>query len=268
MEPIQLSGDLLRRIQKTQLQILIDVANFCDENNICYFLTSGTLLGAVRHKGFIPWDDDIDISMPRKDFERFILLSNKLPKDYVFQATCVDSNYPNIMAKVRKIGTTMKEPVMAHLDIEHGIWIDIFPLDEVLDVKKLEKRRKKIEIISTAICYKLKTRKILKIRTEIICVLLGMIGVENLDKLRTKIMKKENDKNGQFITSFGSNLGCTRLMFKKEVYFPVRLTRFEGQLFKVPNKTEEWLNGAYGDYNVLPAINDRVNRHKVNEVIV
>ena len=78
---IPIVGDYLEKLHTIQLQILIDIDMFCNAHHIQYFVSSGTLLGAVRHKGFIPWDDDIDISMPRKDFERFLSLSSMLPEE-------------------------------------------------------------------------------------------------------------------------------------------------------------------------------------------
>ena len=265
-EIITLSGDLLKQLQQTQLQILKDVAAFCDENEIKYCLTSGTLLGAIRHSGFIPWDDDVDISMPRQDFEKFLSLSDKLPNQYVCVATRFNDNYPIPIVKIRKKGTVMKEPSMAHLDINHGVWIDIFPLDKVNKESTLGKRAQFINLLTTAINSKCADLKPTKKTTKIICSLLCVLPVKTLDKLRTKIMTFEEKTNAKKLTSFASNLGPKSLLFSEDVYFPLKKMSFEDGQFYVPAKAEEWLIGAYGDYMQLPPEEQRVNRHKISQL--
>ena len=263
---IDITGELLKGLQNTELQILRDVTEFCDKNNIQYFLTSGTLLGAVRHGGFIPWDDDVDIAMPRKDFEKFLQLSDKLPNDYICQSTRFNPNYPIAITKIRKKGTIMKEPVMAHLDINHGIWVDVFPLDRVDRVDKMPKRARKIAILSTAIGHKLGSMKPTKLKTILVCKLLGIFGVKKLDAWRTKFMSAEEHTKGTRLTSFAGNLGYKNLLFEESIYFPAATMEFEGYSFKVPADYSAWLRGAYGDYMKLPPVEKQINKHDIMEI--
>lgn len=263
---IPLDGALLKKVQETELSILKDVAAFCEEKNINYCITSGTLLGAVRHEGFIPWDDDIDISMPREDYEKFISYADDFLDGYEIVSTKLNNQYPIAIAKVRKYGTTMKEPSMAHLDINHGIWIDVFPLDKVKNIENLGKRSYKFNLLTTVINYKLGVSVPNKLTTKIFCILLSVLGVSKLDKLRTKIMTSEEDTDAEFYTSFASNLGPQRLLFNKNIYFPLRKIKFEDEEFFAPAESEKWLESAYGDYMTLPPENERVNRHKVLEI--
>ncbi|MBO5605071.1 MAG: LicD family protein [Acidaminococcaceae bacterium] len=117
--------------QKIMLEILKVVHRICEEHQIRYFLDGGTLLGAIRHGGFIPWDDDMDISMPREDYERFLQLAPKyLPQDMMLQTTEIEpaSKFP--FAKVRKNGTVLLEFEEDGTEAyHHGIYIDIFPVD-------------------------------------------------------------------------------------------------------------------------------------------
>ena len=117
----------LKEIQNCQLSILKDVADFCDKHNINYYLAYGTLLGAVRHKGFIPWDDDVDIFMEYYDLQRFKKLFIKEMSDkYFYQDNETDHTYIHMFSKIRKLGTYMPEDDEYH---EHQeVWIDIFPL--------------------------------------------------------------------------------------------------------------------------------------------
>lgn len=263
---IAITEEALSELHKVELQILLDVARFCDEKQINYFLSSGTLLGAVRHRGFIPWDDDVDISMPRKDFEKFIQLSSELPDEYEFQTTNKCPKYPNMVAKVRKIGTVMKEPAMEHLDINHGIWIDIFPIDKVKNTKYLSVRARIVYLLTTAINYKLNVSKPSKLTTKALCYCLSILRVRYLDKLRTYFMALEENTEGTKYTSFASNLGYMNLLFGSEILFPFSKVEFEGHMFKAPAQPDTWLKSAYGNYMELPKREDRKNRHLVVEL--
>lgn len=117
----------LREIQMCQLGILKDVADFCDKYNIKYYLAAGSLLGAVRHKGFIPWDDDIDIMMEYSELNRFKkLFIREMSEQYFYQDYKTDPGYIMLFPKIRKNNTYMPEDVNAR--INQGVWIDIFPL--------------------------------------------------------------------------------------------------------------------------------------------
>ena len=112
------------------LRILMAVDKTCRENQLRYYIWAGTMIGAVRHKGFIPWDDDIDIAMPRPDYERFIAHSKEwLPQPYEFVCAENDPRYPLPFGKVQDASTTLIE--RTHLHYLGGIYIDVFPIDGV-----------------------------------------------------------------------------------------------------------------------------------------
>ena len=135
----------LREIQLCQLDILKEVAGICDRNGIPYWLAAGTFLGAVRHSGFIPWDDDVDIYMKYDDLKRFKKICKKeLSEKYFYQDHQTDMASHWIFAKIRANGTSMSEQYGKdgmHADYHEGVWIDIFPLIEAADTPgKLEKQ--------------------------------------------------------------------------------------------------------------------------------
>ena len=129
-----MTNSKLRKVQLTELEILEKIDEICKKNNINYFLIGGTLLGDVRHKGFIPWDDDIDIGMLREDYEKFInvcLKNGALGKDYYLHCNESDDDYFIPFIKVKKNNTTFAEKNIENINTHKGIFLDIFPYDNV-----------------------------------------------------------------------------------------------------------------------------------------
>lgn len=125
-------GEDFRRMQLLELDMLIEFDRVCRENNIKYSIISGTLLGAVRHKGFIPWDDDADIAMLREEYEKFKSVTNKINKDICFfQDHDTEKEYIWGYGKLRRTGTTYIRPGQEKQNFKTGVYIDILPLDDI-----------------------------------------------------------------------------------------------------------------------------------------
>ena len=126
----------LKHLQKLEMEILTDFKRICDENNLIYFGYAGTGIGALRHKGYIPWDDDIDISMPRKDYERFMeLVTEQMGDKYEVLNTETDINYPLATTRLVLKGTKFREYSMKDVDCNWGIFLDLYALDNAADGK-------------------------------------------------------------------------------------------------------------------------------------
>lgn len=131
MSDTRLSEEELGSLKKQELMVLHTFKDICEKHQLTYFITAGTLLGAVRHRGFIPWDDDIDVIMPRKDYNRFARLCEKdLPEGLFLQNKRTDSEYPFHFSKLRIDGTSVYDPFLSGVAIHKGIYIDIFPVDK------------------------------------------------------------------------------------------------------------------------------------------
>ena len=131
-EIMVIEGEDFRRMQLLELDMLAEVDRVCRKHNITYSIVAGTLLGAVRHKGFIPWDDDADIAMLREDYERFRKVAHEMdPEICWLQDHETDPNYPWGYSKVRRTGTKYVRIGQEHLKMKTGVMIDIFPLDDI-----------------------------------------------------------------------------------------------------------------------------------------
>ena len=128
----ELKTDEVKKIQKCEVEILKEFDRITRKNNLRYMLVGGTLIGSIRHKGFIPWDDDIDIGMPRKDYEKFKKILNKQldKKKYYFQDMFNTENYGMIFGKLMMKDTLLVEETNCVDREKQGIWIDIFPFDK------------------------------------------------------------------------------------------------------------------------------------------
>ncbi len=156
-QPHILTDSELKLIQFEEKQILKAVHEICVNNNIKYYIYGGTLLGAVRHKGFIPWDDDIDILMYRNDYKKFEKIAKKaLSKDYFLQNNLTDKGYYQIWPKIRRNGTVLENVSEVNLTMHKGVFIDIFMLDYE---KKISKRLFKKAKIHSLLAYALEVKK-------------------------------------------------------------------------------------------------------------
>ena len=125
-----LDGEKTRQLQLVELDIFKEFLSVCEKLQLRYYVLGGTLLGAVRHQGFIPWDDDIDVGMLREEYDIFLQKAGELLPDYLFlQCVHTEDNYYRNSAKIRHNETAYIETCVKDMDIHHGVFIDIFPLD-------------------------------------------------------------------------------------------------------------------------------------------
>lgn len=278
-----------KEIQKYGLKILSVFHEICEENKLRYILDYGTLLGAVRHEGFIPWDDDVDVAMPRKDFEKFKeIASESLPGNMFLQTHETDTNYYLPLAKIRMKDNSFKEKQLAHFDITHGPWIDIFVYDYrfenlQLEEKKLkefkEKRRFYDYITPNVKSNDAPNQNAMKtaIKKLVISLLKKSqskknrgIVMKNLDKryeALNKVIKNVpiQNKAGELATySFAVSESNPeqRITLNINDFNHRKLQKFENEAFYIPISYDFILKNRYNNYRELPPLDERQSNHQ------
>lgn len=247
----------LKKLQKIELGILLQVVKFCNNNSIKYFLIGGTLLGAIRHDGFIPWDDDIDIGMFRDDYERFIKLFSLdiNNKNLYIQNKRNTPSVPYFFTKIRLKDSAAIDRETQHANFKKGIFIDIFPLDKVpeKDNLSLSLKYKLVTLLKIISMYKIgfKSLKYPRMNFILKCVSL-VLNVTLINYITEKFMLSFNNKNFNSVTSFGSGFHYIKQRFLEDDYGVGKLKKFEGHMFNIPLKSEKILTQLYGDYKKVP----------------
>lgn len=267
----------IRDIQKVQLEILLELDRICKNNNINYQLFAGTLLGAIRHNGFIPWDDDIDVCLLRHDYNKFIeICKTDLDSKYFLQTHETDKNYIMQFAKIRKNNTVFMEKATSECKIHQGVYIDVFPMDNVLPdtlVGKFQQRflyaigRMNLSRIKMH-CLDAK-KPLTKYVSLLIHYSLKVIPKNWTDKLQTKIICMFENRDARYVTHLtnGSSYDrYMRYMVEKEAFYDVIEWEFEGYKFPIPYNYDQVLNRIFGNYMELPPIEKRKPHHGIIEV--
>ena len=269
-----------RELQLIELDILEQVLKICEKYSLTYYMLGGTLLGAIRHKGFIPWDDDIDLGLPRPDYEKFIAYAEKeLVSPYQLHTTLKKKGkYSYYYARVENTDVVLKRTISIK-EVLIPAFIDIFPLDGVPnDVKKREKWISKCSRLSTLfsasqIMYRgnnsqtSKKRKPVKEFLRNVFIKLRMdklLNTELIWKLLDKALKENDYDSSDVIINFCGAWGLKE-MFPKSVYGEGELYQFEQYQLRGPKDYDAVLSQMYGDYMTPPEKADQ--EHHYLEVV-
>ncbi len=263
MSKFNICGVDLDDIHAVLIEILDEIDRVCKKNDIKYFLSGGTLLGAVRHKGFIPWDDDVDLWMTRENFKKFKKAIKKdLDKKYFTEDYFSNINCPLSILKIEKKGTRFVEKVFEGSNISHCIYVDIFPLDNIF---------LPLYNIQTAILIKLQSVRDFKIRKDgrenasfakrtiygmcplVLCRMLTEFTIRIFNIFPLKLMNQLSHR-GRYWPKF----------VKSEIEDLIEI-EFEGKMYPAPREYDKILKECYGDYMELPPEEKREPSHDIVE---
>lgn len=238
----------MNELQQVEFSLLQHTVSICDKLNVRYYMVCGSALGAVKYSGFIPWDDDIDVGMFREDYERFLKHApDLLPKGLFLRTYRSDANYYNIFAKLRNSETTYIERTYGKMDINHGVYIDIFPLDgypqnkkrqTVLELKKMFYRQRLISLFDNPSLLK----KIIRIPLR------WTMPVPSKTVCRyEKLISSAKPDDADIICNHGNWQGKLEYA-PREQYGDGTWASFEGLKVRIPERYDEYLTQKYGDW--------------------
>ena len=266
--------DVVRKLQLVQLYMMREIADICEKNNIRYYLCGGTLLGAVRHEGFIPWDDDLDITMYREDMEKLLsIIAQSYGDKYFVQTFQSDRNYTRYIPKIRLNNTYQVEKGQEQDGIHHGVYIDIFPLDHVTKSggPGLWIRGKILRLLfayKTVRCTKNKaTSKIKRIAIRILKPFSYLIPMKWIDRMFDWVCTMSDKPGAKYTTSFASHYRWKRQLVENCVYGEGTFLKFENAMLRVPSQYLNLLRQVFGeDYMQLPPEEKRTSGHTLTRI--
>lgn len=271
MKLIDVSEEQRSEIQKAELRILDELDRICKKHDIKYMVAYGSLLGAIRHQGFIPWDDDVDLCMLREDFLRFReVCKTELSSDFFYQTNDTDPEYYYLFDKIRLNGTIFRESFASKYNIHHGIYIDIFPIDYIPENKlKRYIQYCKFHFYRTGVMAKYLMLGARSGKKKLICALLRIpyvvFPMKYLYRKAQETAMQYDDHSHKMATNFNSPYH-KKDTFDAKLYKELEVHQFEDRVTWIPKRYDEFLRTLYDDYMQFPPESERNTRHILTEL--
>ncbi len=251
-----------QEVQKLLLEMLDAFAAYCRKHELRYYLVGGTLLGAVRHQGFIPWDDDIDVGMPRPDYERLLALAKEEPVAPQYRIISAEDDTLSLpFAEMIHLDTRLERPTSKYIDGDFRqlyLFLDIFPQDGWPESEQVARRL----VRRTNFLRKLSTESratlgagtnVARIIAKTPAILLGRaIGTSRINRHLDKIARKYNYDLSKYVGAVTYGIYGIGERCEREAVFPLKEVTFENRVFWAPGCTDSYLTGIFGDYMTPP----------------
>ncbi len=245
----------LRPLQQKILDIMKFIDELCTKHNIEYFLMGGSALGAVRHKGFIPWDDDLDIFMTPNNFDKFVIaLDSEQNNSYYLQITGKHKNYYSV-PKLRLNNSTYIEEIVEHWDLHHGVYVDIFILHNASNniiYRKLQYFMSKLLVIKSLSLKKYKSQGIYRLAM----MLIKLIPAYLIKEITYPIIFHNRNKSTTYKCNFLGKARYKKGLYDSKWFTSYKYTEFEDTNLRVSEHVEDFLKERFGDYMKMPSLKD------------
>lgn len=252
-----------KKIWAIQLDLLRVFDSICKKNGLKFFLAFGSLIGAVRHHGFIPWDDDFDVAMLRDDYEKLLKLNQEFEHPYFLQTPHTDPNYAFSFARLGNDNTTFCSNLFSYQEYHAGICIDIFPFDNCIPEKGEETYNRIKELnLENSTYMRMKNPFLSESDQERVKNWKGMNPLDVYEEIN-RLATTNNDVE----TDYVSCVVCTmysyrKFLFRKTFFDKTHYLDFENIVVPVPAGYHGVLSSSYGDYMKYPPMNERGTWHK------
>jgi lipopolysaccharide cholinephosphotransferase len=262
---------MLSALQASELGILQACLRICAEHRIRYFLIGGSALGTVRHGGFIPWDDDIDIGMPRPDYDRFVSVAQAaLPDGLFLQNDKTDPCFPLQFSKIQEATTSATAGASVQVSVGHRGWVDVFPLDGFPDSLLGQRVSAAVfGICNLAIQRRLGHGKpspddgplMRLVKEAAIRICVAAFPLESLRRTADSVVRCHGYAECDVVINWG---GAWRPKEKvpRKFFGEGRIAEFEGIAVTIPSDHDGYLRAVYGDYMTLPPLEERISPHE------
>ncbi len=262
-------NEILDKMHPLHLVLADELKRICEKYDIKYFMIAGTLLGAVRHGGFVPWDDDMDFGILRTDYEKFISLCDKeLDKDiFCLQTEQNEKFYPFGFAKLSLTGTEFKEEVINKFNVHEGIYIDIFPFDTVPNSNWERWIQYKVFHITNRLI-KLKTGFFSKYQKRTIqhyigCIISKVFPITFLKTIRYNCITRYMNEDSKYVVNGDGAYGIEKETLRRKWVEDIKDYSFEDRIYPGIADYDDYLTYFYGNYMTPPPTDERKHHRRI-----